>query len=61
MSCSESQHRHGGGVADDWHTRVYQRTGDLYLVQAALRHRSITSTVVYATVNESQLRRAMEG
>jgi site-specific recombinase XerD len=35
------------------------RTGNLALVQAALRHRSITSTMVYAKVNESSVRAAL--
>jgi site-specific recombinase XerD len=42
-------------------TRLYRRTGDLLLVQQALRHRSIASTVVYAAVSELQLQRALEG
>jgi hypothetical protein len=35
------------------------RTGNLALVQAALRHRSITSTLVYAKVNEASVRAAL--
>jgi site-specific recombinase XerC len=41
-------------------TRLYARTGDLGLVQAALRHRSIASTMVYARVDGERLRAAIE-
>ena len=40
-------------------TRLYRRTGDLYLVQRALGHRHITTTEIYARVGEEQLRRAL--
>ena len=40
-------------------TDLYQRTGDVLLVKEALHHRSITSTLVYARVDEERLRRAM--
>ena len=40
--------------------RLYQRTHDLFLVQQALRHRSITSTVVYSRVDDKRLREAIE-
>jgi site-specific recombinase XerC len=40
-------------------TRLYARTGDLGLVQAALRHRSIASTLVYARVDGERLRAAI--
>jgi site-specific recombinase XerD len=40
---------------------LYKRTGDLLLVKAALRHKSIASTLVYARLDEGRLRRAMEG
>jgi site-specific recombinase XerD len=33
--------------------------GNLAVVQAALRHRSITSTMVYAKVNEASVRAAL--
>ncbi len=36
--------------------RLYKRTGDLPLVQQALRHRSIASTVVYARCDDERLR-----
>ena len=39
--------------------RLYQRTGDIYLVQQALGHRSIASTTVYARVDRSRLAAAM--
>ncbi len=35
-------------------------TGDIAIVQAALRHRSITSTLVYAKVDEARVRAAVE-
>ncbi len=40
-------------------TRLYQKTGDLYLVQRALGHRQITTTETYATVGDDALRRAV--
>jgi len=40
-------------------TRLYEKTGDLYLVQRALGHRHITTTEIYARVGEEQLRRAV--
>jgi len=40
-------------------TALYRRTGDLFLVQEALRHRSLASTTVYATVDRHRLRLAM--
>ena len=40
-------------------TRVYGRTGDLQLTQAALGHASITSTVVYARLDKARLRAAV--
>jgi site-specific recombinase XerC len=39
--------------------RIYRTTGDLALVQAALCHRSITSTLVYARVDAGRVRAAM--
>ena len=36
-----------------------QRAGDLALVQAALRHRSIAATTVYVEVQDERLRAAM--
>ena len=38
---------------------LYDRTGDPFLVQAALGHRSIASTLVYAHVDERKLRAAV--
>ena len=35
---------------------LYERTGDIALVQKALQHRSIASTLVYARADERQLR-----
>jgi len=40
-------------------TRVYERSGDIALTQAALHHRSIASTLVYARADEARLRRAL--
>ena len=40
-------------------TRLYRKTGDLYLVQRALGHRQITTTEIYARVSDEQLRRAV--
>ena len=36
--------------------RLYRATSDLFLVQAALHHRSVTSTTVYARADDSRLR-----
>ena len=41
--------------------RIYHRTGDILVVKEALRHRSITSTLVYAEVSEARLRAAIQG
>ena len=40
---------------------LYNRTGDIALVQAALHHRSIQSTLVYAQVSGERVRRAVAG
>jgi integrase/recombinase XerC len=40
-------------------TRLYRKTGDLYLVQRALGHRQITTTEVYARVDDEAVRRAV--
>jgi len=40
-------------------TRLYRKTGDLYLVQRALGHRQITTTEIYARVSDDALRRAV--
>jgi site-specific recombinase XerC len=40
-------------------TALYQRTGDVLLVKTALRHRSITSTLVYAKADVERLRKAL--
>ena len=39
--------------------RLYEKTGDLYLVQRALGHRNITTTEIYARVSDEALRRAV--
>ena len=41
-------------------TDFYRRTGDLLLTQAALHHRSVASTLVYARIDEQRLRAALE-
>jgi len=40
-------------------TRLYEKTGDLHLVQRALGHRQITTTEIYARVGEGALRQVM--
>ena len=40
-------------------TRLYRKTHDVLLVKEALRHRSISSTLVYCRVDEARLRRAL--
>jgi site-specific recombinase XerC len=40
--------------------RLYRQTRDLLLVQAALRHRSIVSTTVYARTDDRAVRAAVE-
>lgn len=40
---------------------LYKRTGDVLLVQAALGHRAIASTAVYARADEGRLRAALGG
>jgi integrase/recombinase XerC len=40
-------------------TRLYRKTGDLYLVQRALGHRQITTTEIYARVLDDTLRQAV--
>jgi len=41
-------------------SRLYQRTGDIFLVQSALHHRSITSTLVYAQNDDTKLKAAIQ-
>jgi integrase/recombinase XerC len=40
-------------------TRLYEKTGDIHLVQRALGHRQITTTEIYARVGENSLQKAM--
>lgn len=40
---------------------LYGKTGDLALVQAALGHRSLLSTTIYARASESRVRAAING
>jgi len=39
--------------------RLYERTGDLILVQQALAHRNVTSTTIYAHASADRLRAAL--
>ena len=39
-------------ICDTFATRLYEKTGDLHLVQRALGHRQITTTEVYARVSD---------
>jgi integrase len=41
--------------------RIYRKTRDLLLVQAALRHRSIASTTAYARTDDAAVRAAVGG
>ena len=41
-------------------SRLYRQTGDLLLVQRALGHRSIVSTMVYAAADPKRLRAALQ-
>ncbi len=53
---------HGASVHALRHTfatALYRRTSDVLLVRAALTHRSIASTMVYARVDETRLRAAV--
>jgi integrase/recombinase XerD len=40
-------------------TNLYRRTNDILLVKEALRHRSVTSTLVYASLDAARLRSAL--
>jgi len=40
-------------------SRLYQRSGDIFLVKQALKHRSITSTLIYAHADESRLKQIL--
>ena len=52
-------HRGAHSLRHSFATALYQRTGDLLLVKAALGHRSVVSTLVYARTDERRLRSAM--
>ena len=41
-------------------TRLLKRTGDLFLVKRAMLHRSILSTAVYLSVDDTRLKAAMQ-
>jgi len=40
-------------------TSLYQKTGDIFIVKQALNHRSITSTLIYAQMDNRRLRDAV--
>jgi integrase/recombinase XerC len=40
-------------------TRLYEQTGDLYLVQKALGHRQITTTEIYTKISNDSLKHAV--
>lgn len=42
-------------------TGLYRRSGDVFLVKEALRHRSVASTLVYARCGEERLRLGIDG
>ncbi len=41
-------------------TAIYKRSGDIALTQAALRHRSISSTLIYARADAGRVREVVE-
>ncbi len=49
------------GLRHTFATGLLAKTGDLALVQTALRHRSIASTTVYTRIATSAVRAALEG
>jgi integrase len=42
-------------------TALYARTGDRLVVQRALRHRCVASTLVYAKIDDARVRAAVQG
>ncbi len=40
-------------------TRLYEKTGDLRLVQMALGHRQVTTTEIYSQITDARVRRAV--
>jgi site-specific recombinase XerD len=49
------------GLRHTFATRLGERTGDLRIVQAALGHRHLGTTEVYATVGADDVRLALHG
>jgi integrase/recombinase XerC len=47
------------GLRHAFACRLLRKTGDLFLVSRALRHRSIASTAVYLSIEDEQLREAV--
>jgi site-specific recombinase XerD len=41
-------------------TRLLRKTGDLFLVQRAMRHRSVMSTTVYLSLDDQRLKAALQ-
>jgi site-specific recombinase XerC len=41
-------------------TRLLRKTGDLFLVQKAMRHRSVLSTTVYLSLDDQRLKAALQ-
>ncbi|MBN1443729.1 MAG: tyrosine-type recombinase/integrase [Planctomycetes bacterium] len=48
------------GLRHAFGLRIYEKTGDILVTQAALHHRSICSTLVYVRVPEQRLRQALQ-
>ncbi len=57
--CRGSAHPHT--LRHDFAGRTYRKTGDVLLVQRALGHKSILSTLVYAQADSAQLRQVLVG
>ncbi len=51
--------RSAHGLRHTFATKLYAKTGDLQLVQQALTHASIASTLIYAKLDRSRLRAAV--
>jgi integrase/recombinase XerC len=49
------------GLRHDFASRLYAKTKDLLLVQRAMDHRSVASTLVYARVGDEQVAAAVAG
>ena len=58
-ACRGTAHPHA--LRHTFATRLYRKTQDLLLVQEALGHRSVLSTMVYARVDRARLRQVIAG